>query len=405
MTVHHHYEPVRAPGAPERMAVIDLDAVAHNVRHIRTLIGDRTFIAVVKADAYGHGMEEVARTVLGSGADMLGVVHVSEALRLRRAGIDAPILAWLHTPNTDFEAALNKSIQLGVSGWDLEAVAEAARATGWQARVHLKIDTGLGRNGSTLEKWPELVQRAAEYEEEGVLHVEGIFSHLAVADEPERAENAEQSDAFARAVGTARAAGLAPKLVHIANTPGTLVAVDNDDPRSVVGNGVRVGLGIYGLSPFEGKTSEDLGLIPAMTVQTFISAVKEVPAGQGVSYGLHYVTEKPTTLAVVPVGYADGVPRVATGGPVRVYPTGSAEPKTYWAVGRIAMDQLVIDLGEPGLADPALGYLGASAVLFGAGEDPRVEEWAEKAGTINYEVVTRISDRIERVYTGGEQNL
>ena len=159
-----------------------------------------------------------------------------------------------------------------------------------------------------------------------------------------------------------------------------------------------MGLALYGLSPLNGVSAEQLGLEPVMTFQTFVNAVKEVPAGQGVSYGLNYTTERPTTLALIPVGYADGVPRVATGGPVRIHPRGSAEARTYPVVGRIAMDQVVVDLGEPGLTDPELGYLHAPAVLFGAGENPRVEEWAEAAGTINYEIVTRISSRPDRIF-------
>lgn len=394
------FSPQIAPGAPERMAVIDLAAVRANVACIRQLVGERTLIAVVKADAYGHGAVEVSRAALAAGADMLGVVHVREALALRRAGIDAPLLAWLHTLNTDFSAALAADVELGASGrWDLEAIADAAASAGVTARVHLKVDTGLGRNGSTEEDWPALLTRARTLEEAGAIKVVGIFSHLAVADEPERAENREQMKRFAADVAAARQAGLTPSLIHLANTPATLTAADAASPEDLLCSGVRVGLGLYGLSPLADETSADLGLEPVMTVQTFIANVKEVRAGQGVSYGLNYVCDRPTTLALVPMGYADGVPRVATGGPVRVYPAGG-EPVTARVVGRIAMDQMVLDLGEPGLSDPDRGFLGARAVLFGNGENPPVEDWAEAAGTINYEIVTRISQRVERVYIG-----
>ena len=407
------YCPPCTPAEVERSATIDLDALEHNVRRLKELIGERTLIAVIKADAYGHGAYPVARSAIAAGADLLGVVHVSEALELRADGIDAPLMAWLHTPSTDFEAALQEKIRLGVSGWDLEAVAAAAERTGERAIVHLKADTGLGRNGATVADWPALVARAASLEESGLITVEGIFSHLAVADEPARAETAQQLDALDTFVAQAREAGLDPKIVHLANSPATLTASMEgwDAEERLLGDGVRCGLALYGLSPLPEVTAEDLGLKPVMTVGSYIAAVKEVPAGQGVSYGLRYRTDKPTTLALVPLGYADGVPRIAENAPVRIYPgaqnaqdgsaPNNAEGKTYRVVGRIAMDQMVVDLGEPGLSDPALGYLGAPAILFGAGENPPVEEWADAAQTINYEIVTRISSRVERLYVGG----
>ena len=407
------YCPPCTPGQVERSATIDLDALERNVRRLKELIGDRALIAVIKADAYGHGAYPVARSAIAAGADLLGVVHVNEALELRADGIDAPLMAWLHTPSTDFEAALQEKIRLGVSGWDLEAVAAAAERAGERAIVHLKADTGLGRNGATASDWPALVARAASLEESGLIAVEGIFSHLAVADEPTRAETAQQLDTLDAFVAQAREAGLDPKIVHLANSPATLTAsLDGwDTEERMLGDGVRCGLALYGLSPLPEVTAEELGLKPVMTVGSYIAAVKEVPAGQGVSYGLRYHTGKPTTLALVPLGYADGVPRIAENAPVRIYPgaqnvengcvPNNAEGKTYRVVGRIAMDQMVVDLGEPGLSDPELGYLGAPAVLFGAGENPPVEEWADAAQTINYEIVTRISPRVERLYIGG----
>lgn len=385
------------PSTPsERTALIDLQALAHNVRTLKALAGGAQLIAVVKADAYGHGAVPCAQTAVEHGADMLGVAHVREALELRAAGIQAPVLAWLHTVATDFGAALETEVQLGVSGWELEPVAAAARERGLRAVVHLKADTGLGRNGATAAAWPDLVARAAELEAEGVLEVRGIFTHLAVADEPERPETQQQLEAFQSMVAQAERAGLRPAMVHAANSPATLASGQAPDPQAVTRDSVRVGLALYGLSPLAGRSPQELGLRPVMTLQTFVDSVKTVPAGQGVSYGLNYRTTSPTTLALVPMGYADGVPRVATGGPVRIYPSG-APPRTFRVVGRIAMDQMVVDLGEPGLEDPALGYLHAPAVLFGTGENPPVEEWAEAAGTINYEIVTRISGRVDRM--------
>jgi len=379
--------------APERQAIIDLPAIFHNVRCLRSMVAPAKFMAVVKADAYGHGMLPVARTALAAGADWLGTAHVSEALQLRGAGLDGPVLAWLHTPSTDFGAAIAQGIDLGCSGWELEHIVAAARELERPARIHLKIDTGLGRNGSSMADWDALVSRAIAFQDDGLLRVVGVFSHLAVADEPHRPETDQQLECFRQAVAIAEDAGADLQLRHIANTPATLSRPDSHFDM------VRVGLGIYGLSPFDDQTSAALGLRPAMTLQTRVALCKDVPAGQGVSYGLHYVADAPTTLGLIPLGYADGVPRVATGGPVRVNGT------TYPVVGRIAMDQMVIDFGprgRDGFADAEVpgSALGAAAVLFGNGDDggPLVEQWAEAAGTINYEVVTRISQRVPRTY-------
>ena len=205
-----------------------------------------------------------------------------------------------------------------------------------------------------------------EYQDQGLLRVVGIFSHLSVADEPERPETDEQLAAFREVLAVAEDAGVDPEVRHLANTPATLSRPDTHFDL------VRVGLGIYGLSPFEGQTSAELGLRPAMTLRTLVSQCKDVPDGQGVSYGLRYRTSGPSTLALIPLGYADGVPRVATGGPVRV------AGRTYPVVGRIAMDQMVIDVGNIGPAGADL--FGAEAVLFGNGDDggPTADDWARR---------------------------
>lgn len=374
----------------ERSAVIDLDAIRHNVRRLAAAASPAKVMAVVKADAYGHGAVPVARAALQAGAAWLGVAHISEALALRAAGIDAPLLAWLHTTDSNFGAAVAAGVDIGCSGWELERIVAAAREQERPARVHLKVDTGLGRNGATPEAWDRLVGEAVEYQDQGLLRVVGIFSHLAVADEPERPETDEQLAAFREALAIAEDAGVDPEVRHLANTPATLSRPDTHFDL------VRVGLGIYGLSPFDGQTSAELGLRPAMTLRTLVSQCKEVPEGQGVSYGLHYRTRTPSTLALIPMGYADGVPRIATGGPVRV------GGKTYPVVGRIAMDQMVIDLG-PEASGAALQ--GTEAVLFGDGSDggPTAEDWARAAGTINYEIVTRISPRVPRRFINEDE--
>jgi alanine racemase len=364
--------------------VIDLDAIRHNVRRLADAASPAKVMAVVKADAYGHGAVPVARAALEAGASWLGVAHISEALALRAAGIEAPLLAWLHTAESNFAAAVAAGVDIGCSGWELDRIVAAARDQERPARIHLKVDTGLGRNGVTLEAWDQLVGEAMEYQDQGLLRVVGIFSHLSVADEPERPETDEQLAAFREVLAAAADAGVDPEVRHLANTPATLSRPDTHFDL------VRVGLGIYGLSPFEGQTSAELGLRPAMTLRTLVSQCKDVPDQQGVSYGLHYRTSGRSTLALIPLGYADGVPRVATGGPVRV------AGQTYPVVGRIAMDQMVIDLGNIGPAGAEL--FGAEAVLFGSGDDggPTADDWAAAAGTNNYEIVTRISPRVPR---------
>jgi alanine racemase len=374
----------------ERSAVIDLDAIRHNVRRLAAAASPAKVMAVVKADAYGHGAVPVARAALEAGAAWLGVAHISEALALRAAGIDAPLLAWLHTTESNFAAAVAAGVDIGCSGWELERIVAAAREQERPARIHLKVDTGLGRNGATMDTWDHLVGEAMEYQDQGLLRVVGIFSHLAVADEPERPETDQQLAAFREVLAVAEDAGVDPEVRHLANTPATLSRPDTHFDL------VRVGLGIYGLSPFAGQTSAELGLRPAMTLRTVVSQCKEVPDGQGVSYGLRYHTSGASTLGLIPVGYADGIPRVATGGPVRV------AGRTYPVVGRIAMDQMVIDLGDIGPAGG--GLMGAEAELFGDGADggPTAEDWARAAGTINYEIVTRISPRVPRRFINEE---
>lgn len=390
-----------SPVDTERAARIDLAAVRHNVgvlqERIRRPDGSRPLLtAVVKADAYGHGAVAVARAAQAAGADRLGVAHVREALELRGAGLRLPILAWLHTVGTDFAAALEADVTLGVSGWDLDAVAAAVRAlrpapgtadSGLvRARVHLKADTGLGRHGCVPAQWGELLERAARHEAEGLVTVEGVFSHLGVADDPERAEETTaQLRRFEEAAAAAAAALGRPLLRHLANTPATLSRPDTHLDM------VRVGLGLYGLSPFEGVDAAGLGLRPAMSLGTTLANVKPVPAGQGVSYGFRHVAPAPTTLGLVPLGYADGVPRIAEG--ARVHVGGRTVP----VVGRIAMDQFVVDLGPDARDRP-----GDAVELFGPASGIPADEWAAAAGTINYELVTRIGARVDRAHEGGE---
>lgn len=369
----------------ERRAVIDLSAIRNNVKQVVDLVAPAAVMAVVKADGYGHGALQVATAALEAGASWVGCAHVTEALALRKAGIEAPMLAWLHTHDTPFDDAIAAGIDLGVSGWDLDAIAAAAQRLQAPARIHLKVDTGLGRNGSTMADLPGLLQRASEYQEAGLLRVVGIFSHLAVADEPERPETDMQLAVFDEAIALVEAAGFDLEVRHIANTPGILSRPDSHHEL------VRLGLGLYGLSPFENETPDTFGLRPAMKLVTRVANVKKVPLNQGVSYGLSYHTTAETYLGLIPLGYADGLPRIATGAPVTI------NGKSYPVRGRIAMDQCVIDLGPD--VDPA-DFLGVEAVIFGEGGQS-VNTWAYAANTINYEVVTRISSRVPRYYIQG----
>lgn len=360
-----------------REASVDLSAISRNVETLRAAAGTEHTMAVVKADGYGHGALAVAGAALDGGADWLGVADIREALRLRSAGVTAPLLAWLHDPAADFEDAVEAGVDLGVSYFtQLEHVAAAPGVAG----VHLKVDTGLGRNGIENRDWERMFAAAFAFERLGAIRVRGIFSHLANAG---RTEDLRQVAEFERAVARAREAGLDPEFLHLAATAG---AIDVPESRFTM---VRLGIGVYGLSPFDDRSSADLGLVPALRLSASIAAVKRVPAGAGVSYGLEHRTSGESTLALVPLGYADGIPRSASGR-APVYING----ETYPIAGRIAMDQFVVDLG------PGAATVGDRAVLFGdpAGGIPSADDWADAAGTINYEIVTRLGGRIERTW-------
>ncbi|TNM29052.1 alanine racemase [Streptomyces sedi] len=379
------------PGeGPPLRADIDLAALRSNVRALRRrLTGGAALMAVVKADGYGHGMLPCAAAARQAGARWLGTATPGEALALRAAGDTGPVLCWLWTPDGPWREAVAAGIDVSVSGrWALDLAVAAGRAEGRPARVQLKADTGLGRNGAPPADWPALVAAARAAEAAGEVRVTGVWSHLACADEPGHPSIAPQLAAFAEAVAAAEAAGLTPEVRHLANSPGTLTLPEAHYDL------VRTGVSVYGLSPSaEVGAPEDFGLRPVMTLRAPLAQVKRVPGGHGVSYGHHYTTPGPTTLALVGAGYADGVPRHASGsGPVLV------AGKWRTVAGRVAMDQFVVDLG----GDAA--EVGDEAVLFGPGDrgEPTAEDWARAVGTIGYEIVTRIGPRVPRVYHGVE---
>ncbi|MFV0134174.1 alanine racemase [Streptomyces sp. HMX87] len=370
---------------------IDLAALRANVRTLRVLAPGAALMAVVKADGYGHGAVPCARAAVAAGATWLGTATPEEALALRAgAGLpdDVRILCWLWTPGGPWREAIDAGLDVSVSGmWALDEVTAAARLAGRPARVQLKADTGLGRNGCQPgEDWSRLVGEALRAEAEGLLHVTGLWSHFACADEPGHPSIAAQLTRFREMTAYAEERGLRPEVRHIANSPATLTLPETHYDL------VRPGIAMYGLSPSpELGTSADFGLRPVMTLSASLALVKHVPGGHGVSYGHHYTTPGETTLGLVPLGYADGVPRHASGtAPVLV------EGKWRTVAGRIAMDQFVVDLGGD---EPAPG---AEAVLFGPGDrgEPTAEDWAQAAGTIGYEIVTRIGTRVPRVYVG-----
>jgi alanine racemase len=361
--------------------VIDLHAIRHNLALLaaRAAESGAETMAIVKADGYGHGALPIARAAVEAGASWLGTCSLDEALELRRAGISARLFSWLDTPEADFALGIAERVDLSVSSLgELVRVADAARQVGSPARVHLKIDTGLSRNGCPPAEWPALVGAAAA---ESVVDVVAVWSHLACADDPGHPSIDAQAKRFQSGYNVAREAGLDP-LRHIANSAATLTRPDLHFDL------VRPGIAMYGLNPVPGR--EDL--LPAMSFRSSVVLVKRIPPGESVSYGHTWTAERDTNLALVPVGYADGVPR-GLSGRMNVLLGGEIRP----VVGRVCMDQLVVDCGDD---EPPVG---TEVVLFGPGNggEPTAREWADKLGTIDYEIVTSMyRPRVRRRYLG-----
>ncbi|WP_024287009.1 alanine racemase [Cellulomonas sp. KRMCY2] len=374
-------------------AVIDLDAIRGNAAELAARAAPAAVMAVVKADGYGHGLVPSARAALAGGATWLGVAQLEEALALRSAGIDAPILTWLYAPGAPLDQVVAAGIDVSVAaGWALLEVLDAARAVGRTARIHIKVDTGLGRSGVMPRELGPLLDAALGAQAEGLCSVVGVWSHLAWADAPDHPTVLGQIGVFDEAVALAERKGARLEVRHLANSAATLT---NPSMRYDL---VRPGLAVFGLSPVPqigGPAA--FGLTPAMRLEADLAVVKSVEAGQGVSYAHVYTTPAATVLGVVPIGYADGVPRHASGtadrwgGPVQV------GGRRLGVAGRVCMDQFVLDLGHE--ADEVAGD---RVVLFGSGADgePTAEDWAQAAGTISYEIVTRIGSRVPRVYVG-----
>lgn len=366
-------------------ARIELAAIRDNVALLDARSGDAAVLAAVKADGYGHGLVPAARAALDGGATWLGVAQISEALALRAAGIRDRVLALIGTPGEPYADAIAADIDLAAATpWLIREIAAAARTAGRPARVHLEADTGMSRGGATPADWPAVVDAALAEQAAGHLRVVGLWSHLACADMPGHPSIAAQYTAFRDAVEYAEKAGITPEVRHLANSAATLTLPHTHFDL------VRPGIACYGLTPIPEEGT--FGLRPAMTFTARLALAKRVPPGRGVSYGHRYVTDRETTLAVVPVGYGDGVPRAAGSGRVEVLAAG----RRHAVAGTVCMDQFVLDVGDDQVA------AGDEVVLFGPGDagEPTATEWARALDTISYEIVTRLGPRVPREYAG-----
>jgi alanine racemase len=368
--------------SPQAEAVVDLDAFRGNVETLAALAPSAQFMAVVKADGYGHGMVPIARAAREAGAAWLGVATIDEALVLRAAGDTGRVLCWLAAPGSDYAGAVAADVDLTASS--AEQLAEILAVAPTRPRVQLKVDTGMGRNGALGAQWTELVAAAVAAQRAGKAEIVAAWSHFACADEPDHRANDAQERGFTAAVEELEAAGITPELRHLANSAALL-----SRPSAHL-DIVRAGIATYGISPMA-HTPIAVPLRQVLTLRARLVTVKRAPAGTGVSYGHRYTTDRETTLGLVPIGYGDGVLRAATGR-ARAGFAGQQVP----VAGTICMDQLVVDLGD------APAKPGDVVTLFGPGDhgEPTVEDWAQAAGTIGYEVLTQLGGRLRHTYRG-----
>ena len=366
-------------------AEINLSAITQNFKSIKSRT-TADVLAVVKADAYGHGLIPVSKALEEAGADWFGTALLEEALNLRKAGILKPIISWLTPLGEDFKSAIDLDIDLGIPSIDLlDEVVKTASLTGKTARIHLEIDTGMSRGG-VLSEWDQLIKSVLAGVNLKQLKVIGIWSHFARADEPDELMNQEQLSLFEEKVNQAKAAGIDAQFIHIANSAALFTN------KSAHKNIIRSGIALFGLSP-DVKTigdSSSLGLKPAMKLKAKLKLVKEVKAGSSVGYGGTAVLKSDTKLGVVALGYEDGIPR-STNNLAGVFVDKKRAP----IIGRVSMDQFVVDLGITSTAKT-----GDEVIVFGDGSNGEytVDEWAKAANTINYEIITRIGPRVPRIY-------
>lgn len=360
-----------------REALIRPSAISHNVSVLAQMANTPHLLIVVKANGYGHGALTAARAALDGGANWLGTADTTEALELRAEGIQSRILAWLCGPTEDLAPAVAADIDLGVSSLNQLAQVTSAVSSRQPARIHLKVDTGLGRNGADPRDWEDLFTAVKHAQDAGQVELVGAFTHLSGTS---READAHQGEVYQQALDLLESVGLTPEIRHVASSIGT------SDSPGLAYDMVRVGAAAYGL-PVTDRYRE-VGLIPAMRVSGQVILVKRVGEGLGVGYGHTYRTASETTLALVPLGYADGIPRHASNaGPVTI------GGHRFAVAGRISMDQFTVDVGNASVRE------GDWAVLWGdpAQGEPGADEWAEASGTIAYEIVTRLGSRIPHV--------
>lgn len=364
-------------------AEVDLSAIAANIKYLQKHAGVPV-MAVVKADAYGHGLVPVAQVAISAGAQWLGVALLEEALALRGAGITAPILSWLAPPGSDYASAMQADIDLAVPSIAIyEEILSAARSAKIRPRIHIEVDTGMTRGGF-LEEWETFLQRISDTKDQ--VEVVGFFSHFARADEPGERQNALQLKRFIEMTDDLNRIGIEPEIHHLSNSAATLVDASSHFDL------VRTGIAMYGLTPDLQHlgTSQHLGLKPAMTLKAKLHLVKAVDAGTPVGYGAVATTLTDTNLGVVAMGYADGIPRIAQNAGVFV--------NGYRAqiLGRVSMDQFVVELGKDSTAKA-----GDWVTIFGPGDEGEytADDWGSASSSINYEIVTRIGPRVPRIYT------
>lgn len=374
--------------------VVDLDAIAHNVRVFREAASPAGVMAVVKADAYNHGVDKVAPAMLDAGVEQLGVATLGEALQLRellRAKEEryrhVPITAWMWMPTDDLRDVFAEEITIGIPSLaHARTLVEQAVRADVPVRASLMVDTGLSRSGVSPAEWEATVQLLAAHTEH--VNVTGVMSHMASADEPQSPANDLQVTRFAEAIEFCRAHGLQVPRNHIANTPATL---NRPEVRHQL---VRPGVGLYGIDP----AGAGVELKEAMTLRARVITTRVVPKGEGVSYNHTWQAQRDTRTAVVALGYADGLPR-SVSGTMQVTINGRAYPQ----IGRVCMDQIVVELGSA--EEPTDVQPGDWAVIFGPG-GTSVDDFAELAGTISYEVLTMPrGPRIARVFNGGEPDF
>ena len=366
-------------------AEVNLAAIASNLKFIKSKTKSQV-LAVVKADAYGHGLVTVAKAAQEAGADWFGTALLEEAIALRNSGITKPIIAWLTPPGEDFKTAINLGIDLSISSVELLAeIAAAGKALNKIPRVHIELDTGMNRGGFG-DELDTAIPELADQVKSGAVKVIGIWSHFARADEPGIVMNQAQLSEFNSRVEQLKKAGITSEYLHLANSAASLTIPDAHK------NIIRWGIGLYGLSPDVKNlgTSSDLGINSAMKLISKLQLVKAVKAGQSVGYGSTATTKVDTKLGVVTMGYADGIPRNASN-LAGVFVAGKRAP----LIGRVSMDQFVVDLGATSLAKT-----GDEVIVFGdgSGGEYTIDEWAKACGTINYEIVTRIGTRVPRIY-------